>query len=113
MKRILIVEDEFLVAIDLAAQLEVHGYETLGPCTSVKDAMGYFERETFDAAILDVNLVAETSEALAIALKEKGIPFIVASGYSKEQFPSVFSGSPMVSKPVQTDQLMALLSAPK
>ena len=109
-KRILVVEDDFIVAMDLAAQLRQSGYEVLGPCRSVAEALDVFDREEIDAAVLDINLGPETSEAVAVALKDASIPFIVASGYSPNQYPSIFMDIPALAKPIQTDRLVSLLA---
>ncbi len=109
-KRVLVVEDDFIVAMDLAAQLRESGYEVLGPCKSVAEAMEIFNREEIDAAVLDINLGLETSEAVAVALKRASIPFIVASGYVPSQYPKIFSDIPALAKPIQTDRLVSLLA---
>lgn len=109
-KRIMIVEDDVLLAMDLAERLEHLGFEVLGPCMTSKSALKLFEAQACDAAILDINLGRETSEAVAVSLHSKGVPFVVASGYSPEQYPPVFKGVPAVAKPVSVDALVALLS---
>lgn len=109
-KSVLVVEDDVLLAMDLAEQLQSSGFEVLGPCTSTQDALKILERENCDAAVLDINLGSETSEVVAHTLKSNGIPFVVASGYSLSQYPKVFSSVPALSKPIQTERLIALLN---
>jgi DNA-binding NtrC family response regulator len=96
--------------MDLAAQLRENGYEVLGPCKSVAEAMEIFHQGNIDAAVLDINLGPETSESVAVALKDASIPFIVASGYSPSQYPKVFANIPALAKPIQTDRLVSLLA---
>lgn len=108
-KSVLIVEDDVMLAMDLAEQLEGFGFEILGPCKSCSEAMAILASMTCDIAVLDINLGTETSEAVAHELKSKGIAFVVVSGYSVPQYPAVFADAPALSKPLQTDQLVALL----
>lgn len=108
-KRILIVEDDVLLAMDMAERLELLGFEILGPCMTAASAMDLFEADPCDAAVLDINLGNETSEAVATSLKSKGVPFVVSSGYSVDQYPAVYHDAPAVSKPVNTDALAELL----
>jgi len=110
-KRIMIVEDDVLLAMDLAERLERFGFEILGPCMTCKSALSLFGAQPCDAAVLDINLGHETSEAVAVSLHAKGVPFVVASGYSLDQYPAIFKDVPAVSKPVNTDALVELLRA--
>lgn len=105
------MEDDVLLAMDLAEELEASGFEVVGPCMSAAQALSVFEKEGCDAAVLDINLGHETSETVAQHLQSLGIPFVVASGYSKDQWPQVFRGQASVMKPFQTDTLVNLLAA--
>jgi DNA-binding response OmpR family regulator len=108
-KRILIVEDDVVLAIDLAEQLTAYGYEIVGPCMTADQALKTFENEGCDVAVLDINLGHETSERVACRLNEERIPFIVASGYSSDQWPQVFMGQAAVNKPFQASALVELI----
>lgn len=108
-RRILIVEDEALLALDLAQRLEQAGFDIIGPTASVAGALGLIEREGCDAAVLDVHLGRETSEPVASHLKQRGTPFVTVTGYSDEQRPASFAGSRLLSKPVRSDVLIAEL----
>ncbi|MDX2203343.1 MAG: response regulator [Hyphomicrobiaceae bacterium] len=108
--RILVVEDETLVALDLAQQLECAGFEVIGPAASVAQARTLMQEDDCDAAVLDVNLGrGETSEPVAQDLVGNGIPIIVVSGYARSQHPAVFQGMSMLVKPVRIDTLVAEL----
>ncbi len=109
-KRILIVEDDAIMALDLMGELQKHGFSVLGPCATSQSAIDVFEENGCDAAILDVNLGTETSERVAQTLNEKGVPFVVVSGYSIGQFSDAYDEAPYLPKPVQTDNLLRLLS---
>jgi DNA-binding response OmpR family regulator len=109
LSRVLVVEDEPLLALDMAQTLEDAGYEVVGPATSVKEALRILERAECDAALLDMNLRNETSEPIAHALIALGKPSITLSGYSPSQRPDVFSGSVALSKPLDVPKLLDAL----
>lgn len=107
--RILIVEDDIILAVDLAEQLTAMGYDVIGPCKSTDQALSVLKTETCDVAVLDINLGGETSEKVAMKLKADRIPFVIASGYNSDQWPSVFEGSAAVNKPYQATSLVELI----
>ncbi|THD42936.1 MAG: response regulator [Bradyrhizobium sp.] len=109
-KRVLVVEDDALIGLDIAQQLSDAGLEVMGPAVSVAKAFRLMSEKTCDAAVLDVNLGAETAEPVALALRARRTPFIVLSGYSREQHPPGFQGAPMLLKPARPEELVALLS---
>ena len=104
--RVLIVEDEPIVALEIAQILREGGFSALGPARCVAQALELLKVEDCDAAVLDINLGKETSELVAIELTQLGTPFITVSGYSAAQKPSVFNGAPALSKPVRPDMLI-------
>lgn len=107
--RILIVEDEPLLAFDLAQHVGEAGFAVVGPASSVQAALSLIEREGCDAAVLDVNLGRETAEPVALALKSRGTPFVILSGYSRAQHPLGFAGAPALTKPARPAELVAIL----
>jgi PAS domain S-box-containing protein len=108
-KRVLVVEDETLVAFELAAELEKTGFTVLGPAASVGQAMRLLDHERCHAAVLDINLGSSTSEPIAQRLIELGVPFITVSGYAPSQRPSVFKDAPFLPKPLNHRNLIAAL----
>ncbi|GGF60833.1 response regulator [Azorhizobium oxalatiphilum] len=99
-KRILIVEDEFLVALGLQDNLEALGYDVVGPAGTLGDAMRLAERAQMDAAILDVNLHGDVVFSAADILADRGIPLIFCSGHvAPQSFPERFHGALSVPKP--------------
>jgi two-component SAPR family response regulator len=80
--RILVVEDSFMTARSLTRMLQEFGEEVLGPVPSVKRAMELLDLGGCDAAVLDINLGSETSEAIANRLEMAGLPFFFVSGYA-------------------------------
>jgi DNA-binding NarL/FixJ family response regulator len=99
--RILVVEDNALVALELVHALHLAGFEVVGPAATVALALELLAAEGCDAAALDINLGDETSEAVALELKRWDIPFLTLSGYSQDQHPPVFRGAPAHAKPLR------------
>src|SRR4051812_44345412 len=108
-KRVLVVEDDALIALDIANQLRDAGLEIVGPATSVAKALKLVAGTGCDIALLDVNLGSENAGPVALELRARGTPFVVLSGYSSEQHPSEFHGAPLLSKPIRPTDLVALL----
>ena len=106
---ILVVEDEALVAIEIARLLGEAGFEIVGPARSVPTALELLRLRGCDAAVLDINLGRDTSEAVAAALIANETPFVTLSGNARDECPSVFAGAPALTKPVQSQLLIAEL----
>ncbi len=104
--RILVVEDSFLVVSALEDLFQEIGWTTVGPATRVSDALLLARTETLDAALLDVNLNGEMSWDVAVALKERGVPYLFSTGYgSGAMLPPGLAGSPVISKPFDLEEL--------
>jgi DNA-binding NarL/FixJ family response regulator len=97
--RILVVEDEFLLACSLEETLAGFGYEVVGPYSTLSRATDAARRERFDAALLDVNLSGLMVYPLADELAARGIPIVFLSGYGFGVIPPRFSPHPQLSKP--------------
>jgi DNA-binding response OmpR family regulator len=108
-ERVLVVEDEPIIAFDIADHLREAGFEVVGPAASVSTALKLLEAQGCDLAVLDVNLGRETAAPIAAALNAKSLPFLALSGYSSDQFPEGFENAPMLTKPVDPKQLAAEL----
>jgi DNA-binding response OmpR family regulator len=108
-KRVLVVEDDALLGLDIAQQLTDTGLEVVGPATSVVKAISLLDERGCDVAVLDVNLGREMAEPVALALRARRIPFVVLSGYSGQQHPPGFQGAPVLSKPARPQDLLGML----
>src|SRR5689334_12640727 len=97
-KSILIVEDEYLIASDLARSLGREGYAVIGPASSIGRALELIEATPPDAALLDIRLIDEESYPVADKLAATGIPFVFFTSFPREDLPSRFSKRPLVSK---------------
>lgn len=80
--RVLVVEDEFLVAVDLEESLRGLGCEVEGPFPSLDEALAWLETATPDAAVLDVNIRGGLAFPIAEALRDRGVPFVFCTGYA-------------------------------
>ncbi len=109
-QRVLVVEDDALLALDMADQLRDAGLEVIGPATTVAKALTLLDEQGCDVAVLDVHLGAETSTPVAQALGARGIPFVIVSGYSTDQLPPEFANVCAISKPARPEDLIARLS---
>jgi two-component sensor histidine kinase/CheY-like chemotaxis protein len=105
-ERILVVEDEPLIALEVAQMLETAGFEVVGPAASVDAALKLIDLSGCDAAILDVNLGQQSAEPIALLLARSNVPFVAMSGYSREQLPAGFGSVSLLSKPVQGSTLV-------
>ncbi|MGH6895389.1 MAG: response regulator [Geminicoccaceae bacterium] len=100
-RRILVVEDEFLLAMELEALLERRGCTVLGPVPSVGQALAMLDGEPPDVALLDVNLKGERATPVAAALIGRGVPFVLITGYSRLQLTEPeLRHAPRIDKPV-------------
>ena len=81
MARILIVEDEPIVALNYSSILEDAGYEILGPVGSIKKGIEIIDRERFDGAVLDIDLRGVPVVPIIMALQKNGVPYIFVSAF--------------------------------
>ncbi|MEA3041708.1 MAG: hypothetical protein QOC65_1197 [Sphingomonadales bacterium] len=110
-RRILIVEDEPIVAIALQDMLEDLGYEVAGPAFRVAAALTLAEQGGFDAAILDVNMGDGESYGVADRLKAAGIPYLFATGYGREGLAAGHQDALVLRKPYRDADVAAALTA--
>jgi CheY-like chemotaxis protein len=109
-KRILLVEDSMMIALDAQALLQGAGAD-VEIAGTVADALRALKLSTFDAAVLDINLSGETSFVVADELLERKWPFIFATGYGESlMIPERFQRVPLVTKPYDEKSLRAALA---
>ena len=97
--RILVVEDEALIAMDLQALLEEAGYHVLGPANSSAAALALIDNEEPDVALLDVNLGRSDAFGVASVLTERKTQVIFLTGHTAHKLPQAHRHLPLVSKP--------------
>ena len=106
--KILIVEDEALIAMELGERLADMGYDVLGPALSLEDAEAMLASVTPDAALLDANLGGRSSVPLGAALAARGVPLAFCTGYDKiKNLPPELSQAPLLTKPISDADLIA------
>lgn len=106
--RILVVEDEAIIALEMESILRRASCEVVA-CASVSTALQAADEQKFDAAVLDLNLRGEMSFPIADALARKNIPFIFVSGYDVDIVPRGHRRRPFVGKPFLSQMLLTTL----
>ncbi len=104
--RILVVEDEPILAYALEVSLLDAGFQIAGVAGRLAKALAMIEEGECDAALLDANLAGVSASPAASALSARGIPFLVVSGYSLEQQRGAFPGGRFLQKPCRPDDLV-------
>lgn len=110
-RRILVVEDEPMIAMLLEDMLSDLGCIPVGPAYNLEQAFDLIQSERFDAAILDVNLAGQRTTTVAETLLGKGVPFIFATGYGAAGLAHQFSQHLVLTKPFQQNELERSLKA--
>ena len=109
-RRVLLVEDEALIAINVADMLETLGCVVVATAAKVEEALGAVERGGFDAVLLDVNLHNQNSFPVADALAARGVPFVFATGYGTHGLREDLRDRPVLQKPFRLRELGRVLS---
>jgi CheY-like chemotaxis protein len=108
--RVLVVEDEVLVAVMLEGMIAELGHELIGTAAALEQALAMAQRDTFDFAILDVNLNGKEVGPVAGVLTSRGIPFAFCTGYGQRRLPEPYRGRPTLWKPFQRRDLEKIVS---
>jgi len=108
-RRVLVVEDEYLIRMLLEDMLADLGYAVAAAVGTVTEARELAATAEFSAAILDVNLDGQEIYPVADILKERGLPFVFVTGYGERSLPEPYRDRPALVKPFQADQLSAAL----
>jgi CheY-like chemotaxis protein len=109
--RILIVEDEMLLAMNIEDMLLDLGHEVVGIASRLEPALALAREADFDVAMLDVNLAGDRSFPVAEALAERGIPFLFATGYGRAGIDEAYRDRPVLQKPFRAGELLAAIEA--
>ena len=108
-KRILVIEDEALISMDLETSLTNGGCEVRGPASTIDEAKHLIEKGDFDGALIDANLAGSPVDELAAALAKRNIPFAFVTGYGRDALPSAFGEGIVLDKPFTQEQLLATI----
>src|ERR1700751_5361793 len=108
--KVLVVEDEYFVAILIEEILESAGCIVMGPIPRLPAALDAVDHEDYDVAVLDVNLAGERINPVADALSERHVPFLFVTGYGANALPSEYAERPHICKPFRMADLLGALS---
>lgn len=103
--RVLVVEDEPMIAMVVEDSIEMLGFEVVGPVAQHDEALALADAGDFDCAILDVNIRGGTSYDVAELLLSRGCPFVLATGYSDWSIPQHLVGEKRLAKPYSSRQI--------
>jgi CheY-like chemotaxis protein len=109
-RRVLVVEDEMLVLMNIEFILADLGCESVAAAATVAQALALIESQAFDAAMLDVNLDGHPSYPVADALAARGVPFAFSTGYSNEGVTDEYRERPVLRKPYQEHELVEIFT---
>jgi DNA-binding response OmpR family regulator len=108
-RRVLIVEDEAMIAGLIESILSAAGWSVAGPVGTLERALDTIERERLDAALLDVRINGHDAFAVADVLMKRNVPFIFVSGFTRKQMPPRYRDCAYIAKPFTADAILALL----
>ena len=97
--RLLVVEDDYMIADELRQELSRAGAVVVGPVATAAEALALVAAGGLDGAVLDVNLAGERGFAVADALRARGVPFVFATGYDRSVIPAAYADVPYCEKP--------------
>ena len=108
--KILVIEDDALIAMELTERLEEMGYEVLPAAMTLADAQAAAQGDRPDAALLDANLAGQSSVEVGVALAARGVPVAFCTGYDEiKNLPPELKAAPVLTKPVSDERLTAAL----
>lgn len=104
--RVLIVEDDFYQALDMSECLTAAGAEVVGPAGQAGRVADIISDQSFDAAVVDINLGTGPDFDIARTLRERNVPFLFLTGYDLETIPADLAATPRVQKPVRSAEVL-------
>jgi CheY-like chemotaxis protein len=109
-RRVLVIEDEWLVATLLEDMLAELGHSVVATAGTVDDALAAVDGQRFDLALIDMNLNGKSARGVADRLSERGIPFACTTGYGRTDLDERFRGRPILHKPFELKDLEAIIA---
>jgi CheY-like chemotaxis protein len=109
-RKVLVVEDEMMIAMLIEDMLDEIGCKLVGPATNVPRALELIGKENVEIAVLDLNLDGQDTYAVADALQQMHIPFIFATGYGSTGLRKEYGNRPVLQKPFQAKDLEIALA---
>jgi DNA-binding response OmpR family regulator len=108
---VLVVEDDYFIAIELCSALRAAGADVIGPARDVPTALAAIRSERIDCGVLDINLRGQLAFEIAIELRARDIPTIFATGYDASMIPLELADTTRLAKPVDLDALCRAVEA--
>lgn len=105
-RRLLVVDDDYMIATAIADILEDAGYDVAGPVRNVVEAMRIVGMDGVDGAVLDLELNGERTLAVAMALMKLRTPVLFVTGHAKEILTGDWAGAPHLEKPFASQELL-------
>jgi CheY-like chemotaxis protein len=109
-RKVLVVEDEMMIALLIEDMLDEFGCKLVGPATNVPRALELVGNESIDVAVLDLNLDGKDTYEIADALQRKNVPFIFATGYGSMGLRQEYGNRPVLQKPFRARDLETALT---
>jgi CheY-like chemotaxis protein len=109
-RKVLVVEDEMMIAMLIEDMLDEFGCRLVGPATNVARALELISKESIDLAVLDLNLDGKDTYAIAAALQRKNVPLIFATGHGSTGLRQEYANRPVLQKPFQARDLETALT---
>lgn len=108
--RVLVVEDDYYLALDTQRALQQAGAVVLGPCPDERTALQVIEHDSPGYAVVDINLGQGPAFTVATALQGRGVPFVFVTGYDDVVIPAAFSEVARLRKPVELRQVVRAIA---
>ena len=108
-RRVLVVEDEALIASLIEATLGDAGFSVVGPIATIASALATIERERVDLAVLDIRINGSHAYAIADELAARGIPFVFVSGFARKDMPPSYRHCAHIAKPFEPEAIVVAL----
>ncbi|HEV8330020.1 MAG TPA: response regulator [Steroidobacteraceae bacterium] len=110
-RKVLVVEDQYAVALDLCEGLDREGASVVGPASSVEDALAMLESGRPDVAVLDIQLHGGLVYPVADRLQELGVPYLFTSACEPDEIPEQYRFAPRFDKPIRLSSIIAAIRA--
>jgi len=109
--RVLVVEDDYFIAIELCNALRAQGAEVVGPARDLQAGLAAIRHEHIDCGVLDINLRGQMEFQIAAELRTRDIPTIFATGYDASMIPGELADAVRLQKPIDLDALCRAVEA--
>lgn len=110
-RRVLVVEDNPVIAFDIDDALRENGVEVVGPAHDIESGLALLREDGLDGAVLDIDIGGRPVWPIARELKSDGVPFVFVSGDCDRGLPDDFTGAVCLRKPAQTEAILSTVAA--